>query len=126
MRLVILGPPGAGKGTQSKLIAEKFGIPAISTGDIFRSNIANGTELGVLVDSPELAKELAERFEAVAQPANSYVLSLGPPNAAGKDPLRWRTEENASPVVYEDEPSVDPLRRFEVEVLSLLPIDNQL
>src|SRR5437899_3033132 len=84
------------------------------------------TELGVLVDSPALAKELAERFEAVAQPANSYVLSLGPPNAAGKDPLRWRTEENASPVVYEDEPTVDPLRRFEVEALSLLPIDNQL
>src|SRR5205823_1978441 len=70
------------------------------------------TELGVLIDSPELAKELAERFEAVAQPANSYVLSLGPPNAAGKDQLRWRTEENASPAVYEDEPSVDPLRRF--------------
>ncbi len=84
------------------------------------------TELGVLVDSAELAKELAERFEAVAQPANSYVLSLGPPNVAGKDQLRWRTEENASPVVYEDEPSVDPLRRFEVKALSLLPIDNQL
>jgi adenylate kinase len=50
MRLVILGPPGAGKGTQSKLISQNFGIPAISTGDIFRSNIANGTELGVLVD----------------------------------------------------------------------------
>ena len=50
MRLVILGPPGAGKGTQSKLIAAKFGIPAISTGDIFRSNIAEGTSLGLLVD----------------------------------------------------------------------------
>ena len=84
------------------------------------------TELGVLVDSAELAKELAERFEAVAQPANSYALSLAPPNAAGKDPLRWRTEEKGSPVAYEDEPSVDPLRRFEVEALSLLPIDNQL
>jgi putative cardiolipin synthase len=84
------------------------------------------TELGVLVDSPQLAKEIAERFEAVARPANSYVLSLAPPNAAGKSPLRWRTEENSSPVVYEDEPSVDPLRRFKVEALSLLPIDNQL
>jgi len=84
------------------------------------------TELGVLVDSPELAKEIAERFEAVAQPANSYVLSLGPPNAAGKGQLRWRTEENGSPVAYEDEPSVDPLRRFKVEALSLLPIENQL
>jgi putative cardiolipin synthase len=84
------------------------------------------TELGVLIDSPELAKEIAERFEAVARPANSYVLSLGPPNASGKSRLRWRTEENAGPVVYEDEPSVDPLRRFKVEALSLLPIENQL
>jgi adenylate kinase len=50
MRLVILGPPGAGKGTQAKRIAERFGIPAISTGDIFRKNIADQTELGVLVD----------------------------------------------------------------------------
>ncbi|WP_404381041.1 adenylate kinase [Knoellia locipacati] len=45
-RLIILGPPGAGKGTQAARIAEHFGIPAISTGDIFRANIKNGTELG--------------------------------------------------------------------------------
>ncbi len=50
MRLVILGPPGAGKGTQAKRLAEHFAIPAISTGDIFRKNIADKTELGVLVD----------------------------------------------------------------------------
>jgi adenylate kinase len=50
MRLVILGPPGAGKGTQAKRIAAKFDIPAISTGDIFRKNIAEQTELGVLVN----------------------------------------------------------------------------
>lgn len=49
MRLVILGPPGAGKGTQAARLAEHYGIPAISTGDIFRSNIADGTELGVQV-----------------------------------------------------------------------------
>lgn len=46
MRLIILGPPGAGKGTQASRIAERFGIPAISTGDIFRANIRNETELG--------------------------------------------------------------------------------
>ncbi len=46
MRLVILGPPGAGKGTQASRIAEHFGIPAISTGDIFRANIKNETDLG--------------------------------------------------------------------------------
>jgi adenylate kinase len=46
MRLIILGPPGAGKGTQAARIAEHYGIPAISTGDIFRANIKNETELG--------------------------------------------------------------------------------
>ena len=49
MRLIILGPPGAGKGTQAARIAEHHGIPAISTGDIFRANIKNETELGTQV-----------------------------------------------------------------------------
>ena len=46
MRLVILGPPGAGKGTQADYIIKKYNIPHISTGDIFRENIKNKTELG--------------------------------------------------------------------------------
>ncbi len=46
MKIVMLGAPGAGKGTQAKKIAEKYDIPHISTGDIFRANIKNGTELG--------------------------------------------------------------------------------
>ena len=46
MKIVMLGAPGAGKGTQASMIAENFGIPHISTGDIFRANIKNGTELG--------------------------------------------------------------------------------
>jgi adenylate kinase len=48
-RLLIVGPPGAGKGTQAAIIAETFGIPAISTGDIFRANIKEGTELGLKI-----------------------------------------------------------------------------
>ena len=48
-RLLIVGPPGAGKGTQAARIAERFGIPTISTGDIFRANIAGETELGLRV-----------------------------------------------------------------------------
>ncbi len=46
MKIVMLGAPGAGKGTQAAKIAEKLGIPHVSTGDIFRANIKNGTELG--------------------------------------------------------------------------------
>lgn len=47
MRLVLLGPPGAGKGTQAALISEKLNVPHISTGDLFRANIGEGTPLGI-------------------------------------------------------------------------------
>ena len=47
MRLVLLGPPGAGKGTQAEKLSEKLGIPQISTGELFRQNIGDGTELGL-------------------------------------------------------------------------------
>lgn len=46
MKIIMLGAPGAGKGTQAKMIAAKYGVPHVSTGDIFRANIKNGTELG--------------------------------------------------------------------------------
>lgn len=46
MKIIMLGAPGAGKGTQAKLIAEKYSIPHVSTGDIFRANIKDGTQLG--------------------------------------------------------------------------------
>ncbi len=59
MRIVLLGAPGAGKGTQAVLLAEKLNVPHISTGDIFRSNIANGTELG------RKAKEYIDKGELV-------------------------------------------------------------
>jgi len=47
MRLILMGAPGAGKGTQAKVIAATYGIPAVSTGDIFRANVSQGTPLGV-------------------------------------------------------------------------------
>ena len=47
MRLILMGPPGAGKGTQAKVIAGRLGVPAISTGDIFRANVSQQTPLGV-------------------------------------------------------------------------------
>lgn len=47
MKIIMLGAPGAGKGTQAKMIADRYGIPHVSTGDIFRANIKNGTKLGM-------------------------------------------------------------------------------
>ena len=46
MKIIMLGAPGAGKGTQAKMIADKYAVPHVSTGDIFRANIKEGTELG--------------------------------------------------------------------------------
>lgn len=57
-RLLIIGPPGAGKGTQAARIAERYGVPAISTGDIFRANIQGQTELGIQVQAIIKAGEL--------------------------------------------------------------------
>ncbi len=59
MRLILLGPPGAGKGTQAANIVEKYNLPHISTGDIFRANIKQGTELG------KRAKEYMDKGELV-------------------------------------------------------------
>ncbi len=59
MKIIMLGAPGAGKGTQAKMIADKYSIPHISTGDIFRANIKNGTELG------KKAKEFMDKGQLV-------------------------------------------------------------
>jgi adenylate kinase len=47
MRIILMGPPGAGKGTQAKVVAERLSVPAVSTGDIFRANVSDGTPLGL-------------------------------------------------------------------------------
>ena len=83
MKIIMLGAPGAGKGTQAKMIAKKYGIPHISTGDIFRANIKNGTELGAkakeymdkgLLVPDELTVDLVmDRFKE-ADCANGYIL----------------------------------------------------
>lgn len=60
LRIILLGPPGAGKGTQAKLISQEFDIPQISTGDMLRSAIKNGTPLG------KIAKEVMDKGELVS------------------------------------------------------------
>ena len=74
-RMVLLGPPGAGKGTQAARIAERLGIPAISTGDIFRSEIGKGSDLGKLAKSYIDAGKLVPD-EVVADMVAAKLLSV--------------------------------------------------
>lgn len=78
MRLVLVGPPGAGKGTQAEFIAERFSIPKISTGDIFRANVSGGTELG------KLAKQYMDAGDLVPDQVTIAMVRdrLGEPDAA--------------------------------------------
>src|SRR6478672_1967388 len=79
MRLVLVGPPGAGKGTQAEFIAEHFGIPKISTGDIFRANVSGGTDLG------KLAKKFMDAGDLVPDEVTNAMVKdrLGDPDASG-------------------------------------------
>ena len=96
MRLVILGPPGAGKGTQAKKVAAHFGIPAISTGDIFRQNVADKTPLGLQVAEimasgkyvpDELTNELVRDRLAEDDAAVGFLLDGYPRTVAQVDEL---------------------------------------
>lgn len=95
-RLVIMGPQGAGKGTQAARLAEHLGVPAISTGDIFRANIKGGTELGVLAQSYTARGELVPDSvtnemvrDRLGQPdaTEGFILDGYPRNAAQVDAL---------------------------------------
>lgn len=109
MKIIMLGAPGAGKGTQAKRIADKYQIPHISTGDIFRANIKNGTELGkeakkymdqgLLVPDELTVKLLLDR---VANPdcANGYVLDGFPRTIPQAEVLEHALEELQDSIDY--------------------------
>lgn len=91
MRIILLGAPGSGKGTQAVLVSEKLGLPHISTGDIFRDNIKRGTEIGLKIKSvidggdlcpDDLTIEIVRRRLAEPDCANGYLLDGFPRNIA--------------------------------------------
>ena len=109
MKIIMLGAPGAGKGTQAKKIAEKYSIPHISTGDIFRANIKNGTELGkqakTYMDAGALVPDeitigmLLERIHE-ADCENGYVLDGFPRTIPQAESLTKALQERGEAVDF--------------------------
>ena len=109
MKIIMLGAPGAGKGTQAKKIAAKYAIPHISTGDIFRANIKNNTELGqkakTYMDKGELVPDelvvdlIMDRFKE-ADCANGYVLDGFPRTIPQAEALDKALSANGESVDY--------------------------
>lgn len=109
MKIIMLGAPGAGKGTQAKKIADRYQIPHISTGDIFRANIKEGTELGKKAKSymdqgllvpDELTLELImDRFQN-PDCANGYVLDGFPRTIPQAEALTAALEKNGDSIDY--------------------------
>ena len=124
MKIIMLGAPGAGKGTQAKMIAAKYGIPHISTGDIFRANIKNGTELGAkakeymdkgLLVPDELVVDLViDRFKE-ADCEKGYVLDGFPrtiPQAEALDKALAAIGENVDYAINVEVPDENIVRRM--------------
>lgn len=109
MKIIMLGAPGAGKGTQAKKIAEKYSIPHISTGDIFRANIKGGTELGMkaksYMDQGQLVPDevtigmLLDRISE-ADCENGYVLDGFPRTIPQAESLTAALEQRGEKIDY--------------------------
>lgn len=124
MKIVMLGAPGAGKGTQAEMISEKYGIPHISTGDIFRANIKNGTELGMKAKAymdegklvpDELTVELLLDRVAADDCAGGYVLDGFPRTIPQADVLTEalaRSGEKVDFAINVDVPDANIVRRM--------------
>ena len=107
MRLVLVGPPGAGKGTQAQFLAAHYSIPHISTGDIFRANLKAGTPLGLqakgFMDNGELVpdsvtNEMVKDRLTHDDVANGYLLDGFPRNVAQAEVLRAILAEKKTPL----------------------------
>lgn len=124
MKIVMLGAPGAGKGTQAEMISEKYALPHISTGDIFRANIKNGTELGMKAKAymdegklvpDELTVELLLDRVAADDCKNGYVLDGFPRTIPQADVLTEALAKNGEKVDYAinvDVPDENIVRRM--------------
>lgn len=124
------GPLESGSSGRFSLHAKVFVFDRhrlfIGSMNLDRRSLRINTELGLIIDSPELARQVAARFDSIAQPANSYMPALRRDEAGGPPRLVWRTEEDGRTVELESEPSRNALRRIQADLLSLLPLDDEL
>ncbi|MDP1851156.1 MAG: adenylate kinase [Candidatus Planktophila sp.] len=116
MRLVLVGPPGAGKGTQAQFLAAHYSIPHIATGDIFRSNLKAGTPLGIeaksFMDRGELVpdsvtNEMVKARLLEEDLANGFLLDGFPRNVLQAEVLRANLAEKLTPLTAVLELSID-------------------
>jgi putative cardiolipin synthase len=84
------------------------------------------TEVGLIVHSPDLAAQTAQRFQAMTQPASAYAVTLRPADAQGPPQLIWSTVKESQSVSYHTEPARGAWQRFKVDALSVLPLDHEL
>ena len=91
-----------------------------------RRSLRVNTELGLIIDSPQIARDIAARFDAITQPANSYKVVLQPASAQGAEAVRWLGADGGKAVSFDTEPGTDPVKRGWIETLSLLPLDGLL
>jgi putative cardiolipin synthase len=84
------------------------------------------TELGLIIESPELAAQVAARFQAMTQPANAYALALRGEPGVGGSRLVWHTQENSHTVDYVREPGSRAWQRATIRALALLPLSGEL
>jgi putative cardiolipin synthase len=84
------------------------------------------TEIGLIIDSPELARQMASRFDAITAPENSYQVRWIAGNAGGPAHLAWLTREGGEAIEYDREPARNEWQRIKVDMLSLLPLDREL
>jgi len=124
MRLVFLGPPGAGKGTQVKILSKMLGVPSMSTGDVLRAEVASGSELGRLAKSymdrgelvpDEVVIKIVEKWLREGKAREGFILDGFPRNvrqARELDEMLKREGVELTAAIYLDVPEEEVVRRL--------------
>ena len=132
-----LGEPETGGGSIKSPSSGSFALHAkvfvfdrerafVGSMNFDRRSLRINTELGLIIDSPQLAREIAARFDAITQPANSFQVVLAPGSSPDFPIIEWRGLEKGTFVSLDTEPGVKPLKRSWIETLSLLPLEGLL